>query len=173
MRHEPAWFVHNFPGACLRSLAVWSDGFAARGSSVFLNCHFAAFLYAPTTCSRAILTVLCLVLRAFVAAGLADFCANAANTFREIRTACHQARRRGADRRAGAIQLDAARHHLHILLVQAFRRAMLASDRAVVAGVDTVLILSVWHIRSIIVLTRSFGLKRPPEFFLCGSRNKW
>ena len=151
MRHAPAWFVHNFPGACLPSLAVWSDGFAARGSSVFLNCHFAAFLCTPTTCSRAILTVLCLVLRAFVAARLADFCADAANTFREVRAACHKARRRGADRRAGAIQLDAARHHLHILLVEAFRRAMLAGDRAVVTGVDTALILFVWHIQLVIV----------------------
>ena len=108
---------------------------------MFLRCHFAAFLCALTACSRAILTVLCLVLRAFVAARLADFCADAANTFREVRAACHQAHGRGAERRAGEIQLDAARHHLHILLVQAFRRAMLARDRAFVTGVDTALIL--------------------------------
>jgi len=112
------------------------------------------------------------VLRALVAARLADLCADAANTFREVRVACHQAHGRAAECRAGATELDAARHHLHILLVQAFRRAMLASDRAVVTGVDTALILFVWHIRLIIVLTRSFGLERPPEFFLCGCRNK-
>src|SRR5262249_29968326 len=110
---------------------------------------------------------------AFVAARLADFCADAANTFREVGAACHQARGRGADRRAGAIQLDAARHHLHVLLVQAFRRAMLAGDRAVVTGVDTALILFVWHIRLVIALTYSFSLERHAEFFLCGCRNKW
>ena len=88
-----------------------------------------------------------LVLRAFVAARLADLCADAANTFREVRAACHQARGRGADGGAGAIQLDAARHHLHILLAQALRRAMLAGGRAFVAGVDTALIRFEWHIR--------------------------
>jgi len=90
------------------------------------------------------------MLRAFVAARLADFCADAANTVREVRVARHYARGRGADRRAGAIQLDAACHHFHILLMQAFRRAMLAGDRAVVTGVDTALILFVWHIRLVI-----------------------
>ncbi len=92
-----------------------------------------------------------LVLCAFVAARLTDFCADAANTFREVRAACHKTRGRGAHRRAGAIQLDAAHHHLHILLVQAFRRAMLAGDGAVVAGVDTALILFKRHIQLLIV----------------------
>jgi len=100
------------------------------------------------------------MLRAFVAARLADFCADAANTAREVRVARHYARGRGADRRAGAIQLDAACHHFHILLMQAFRRAMLAGDRAVVTGVDTALILFVWHIRLVIVLTCSLSLER-------------
>jgi hypothetical protein len=44
--------------------------------------------------------------------------------------------------------------------VEAFRRAMLAGDRAVVTGVDTALILFVWHIRLVIALTCSFGLER-------------
>src|SRR5215471_6999019 len=69
--------------------------------------------------------------------------------------------------------LTVRRHHLHILLVEAFRRAMLAGDRAVVTGVDTALILFVWHIRLVIVLTCSFSLERHAEFFLCGCRNKW
>ena len=114
---------------------------------------------------RAILAMLCLVLRAFVAARLADICTEAANTFHEVRAACHQARGRSAHRRAGAIQLDAARHHLHILLVQAFRGAMLAGDRAGVTRNDTALILFKRHLQSVIVLTRSFSLERHAEFF--------
>ena len=91
--------------------------------------------------------MLCLVLSAFITACLADFCADAAKTPRELGATCHETRRRGADGGAGAIEFDAAGHRLNILLLQTFRRTMLAGDGAVVTGVDTALIVLVWHIQ--------------------------
>ena len=86
-----------------------------------------------------------LVFCAFIAARSTNFGADAADRGGKLRTARHQARCSRAYRRAGAIQLDTTCHHFHILLMQTFRRAMFASNHAVITCVDTALIFFVWH----------------------------
>ena len=86
-----------------------------------------------------------LVFCAFIAAGLTNFGADAADPYGKLRTARHQARCSRAYRGASAIQLDATRHHFHILLMQAFGRAMFASNHAVVTCINTALMFFVCH----------------------------
>ena len=72
--------------------------------------------------------MLVFVFRAFGGAGIAHFRAERAKIG------------------AIAIELDAARHFLHILFVQAFRRAVFAGCRASVTGIDTAVVFLVWHV---------------------------
>ena len=109
------------------------------------SCHLSAFFGAMLTCLCAVLTMLRLMFCAFIAAGLTNFGADAADPRRKLRTARHQACCSRAYRGACTIQLDATRHHFHILLVQAFGRAMFAGNHAVVTCVDTALIFFVCH----------------------------
>jgi DNA-binding GntR family transcriptional regulator len=90
--------------------------------------------------------VIHLVLRAFLAARVADLCAKLADLLRELRAARHFARRKRADIRATTVELDTADHHFHVLFVQASGRAVLASFHALVTRFDTIFIFFVRHI---------------------------
>ena len=90
--------------------------------------------------------MLVVVFRAFLRAGIADLCANRADPGRVLASSRHQPDGQRANICAIAIQLDAASHHLYVLLVQALRCAMLARDSAGDAGMNTTLIFLVWHL---------------------------
>lgn len=83
------------------------------------------------------------VLFAFARAGVADFRAQRADPHRELAAAGHQTHRKSAHVGAIAIELDAASHHLHVLLAQAFRGTALAGDHAPDAGMHTTLVFLV------------------------------
>src|SRR4051794_40495061 len=102
-----------------------------------------------------------LVLCAFIAAVLTDFGADAADPCGKLGTARHQAHCSRTYRGAGAIQLDTTRHHFHILLMQAFGRAMFASNHAVITCVNTALIFFVWYNLSPVALLDNFGCYMP------------
>lgn len=108
--------------------------------------HFVTSFRAFPAGFRALLTVIHLVLCAFLAARVADLCAELADLLRELRAARHLARRKRADVRATAIELDAAGHHFHVLFVQASGRTVLASFHALVTRLDTIFIFFVRHI---------------------------
>jgi len=84
--------------------------------------------------------MLVIVLRAFLGARIADVRTDRAKPGRERTSAGHQAYRQCTQIGAIAVELDATRHHLHVLFVQALRRAMLASDGAGDAGVHAALV---------------------------------
>lgn len=84
--------------------------------------------------------MLVIVLCAFGGAGIADLSADRAKPGREITSARHKPRGERAKIGAIAVELNATRHHLHVRLVQAFRCAMLASDRAGDAGMNATLV---------------------------------
>ena len=81
-----------------------------------------------------------IVLCTFLCARIAGVSANRANPGRELTSAGHQPYGQRAEVGAIAVELDATRHHLYVLLVQAFGCAMLASDRAGDAGMDATLV---------------------------------
>ncbi len=83
------------------------------------------------------------VLFAFARAGVANFCAQRADPRRELAAAGHQTHCESANVGAIAIELDAASHHLHVLFVQALRRAAFACDDATDAGMHTTLVFLV------------------------------
>jgi len=111
-----------------------------------------------------------LVFCAFIAARLTNFGADAADRGGKLRTARHQACCSRAHGGAGAIQLNAMGHHFYILLMQAFRRAIFASNHAVITRVDTALIFFVWHTQLSNALACSFSLEKHSEFN-CDCRN--
>lgn len=80
------------------------------------------------------------VLRTFRGTGVADFGAKLTGTLGERGPARHLAHTVPAHVGATAIQFDTARHHFDVFLVQAGGRTVLASDKAFVAGFDTVLV---------------------------------
>jgi hypothetical protein len=127
------------------------------------RCHFAAFFGATLTCLRTVLAMLRVVFCAFLAARFTNFSADAADRGGKLRTARHQACCSRADRGAGAIQLDATRHHLYVLLLQAFRRAIFASNHAVSTSVNTALIFFVWHTHLSNALACSFSFGKHLE----------
>lgn len=86
-----------------------------------------------------------IVLCAFRTARVADLRAKRAESRGEFAAAGHESHRQRTDVRAITIQLDTASHHFHVLLAQAFGRAVFARDHACYAGVDTTLIFFVWH----------------------------
>src|SRR4051812_46926263 len=92
--------------------------------------------------------MLWLVFRAFGSARFAYFGAERTKSGCELAAARHELGGENAEIGAIAIQFYAPCHLLHILLVQTFRRAVLACCRACVARVDTALVFLVWHIVS-------------------------
>jgi hypothetical protein len=87
-----------------------------------------------------------IVLLALGGTGVADLCAKAAEPHGEFTAARHEPHRKSADICAIAVELDATRHHLYVLLVQAFGCAVLASDRAGNARMDATLVFLMRHI---------------------------
>ncbi len=85
------------------------------------------------------------VLLAFLRAGVAHVRAGLADHARELAAARHVAGGEAADGRTVEVELDAAREHPDVLLVQARGGAVIAGHRAGVAGVDAGLELLMWH----------------------------
>ena len=77
-----------------------------------------------------------IVLFAFFGTRITDFCTRSANESGKLTTTAHEFSGSAADSRAVDIKSDAARHRLHILLLQAGARAVIASNCALVTGVD-------------------------------------
>src|SRR5205085_2888025 len=113
-----------------------------------LTGHLPAFLGAFAAGCGAILAMLRLVFLALGGTGIAHFRAERAEPGRELAASRHEPGGERAKIRAIAIQFDATRHFLHILLVQACRRAVFARCRALVTRVDTALVFFVWHMFS-------------------------
>ena len=85
------------------------------------------------------------MLLAFLDTGVAHVGAGLADHARELAATAHIARRQAADRGAVDVELYAAGKHPDVLLVQAGRGAVVASQCAGVAGVDAGLELLMWH----------------------------
>ena len=83
------------------------------------------------------------MLPAFRAARVAEVGADAAHFLRETAAARHIAGGEATDRCAVDVEADAFRHHLHVWLSQARRRAMVASVGAEGAGFETGRVLGV------------------------------
>ena len=80
---------------------------------------------------------------ALVAAGFADFGAYFQQVRGVLRAAGYKAGGEGADIGAVAVELNAASHHLHVLLLQAGGGAMLAGGDAGIEGIEQGLVLGV------------------------------
>jgi hypothetical protein len=74
---------------------------------------------------------------AFFTAGTTDISTDAADIFRKLRPARHESNCDGTNPGAIAIQIDAARHHFYIVLLQTGAGAMFTHGGALVAGLDT------------------------------------
>jgi len=85
----------------------------------------------------AILAVVHLMLGALIATGLANSCAQGANSFRVFAIARHRRGCQCAYRGAVHVQRNAARHHFYIGFRQAGGRAVVAACCAGVAGLNT------------------------------------
>jgi hypothetical protein len=94
------------------------------------------------------LAMLCLVFPAFGRTSVAHFRAKRAEPGGEFTSPRHESRRERAEIAAIAIQFDATRHPLHLLLAQAFGGAAFACRRACVTRVNTALVFFVWRIYS-------------------------
>jgi hypothetical protein len=116
-----------------------------KDASSYGRRHFLALFGATLALPGARLTVLVVVLAAFLGARMTSFRANRANIRGERRIRRHQQRRRSADDRAIAIQLDATRHHANIFFVQTLRGAMRAFVGAVIARLNAIDIFFVSH----------------------------
>jgi hypothetical protein len=117
-----------------------------RYGPALLGCHAAAFLGAMAASLRAGLAVVVLVLRAFVAAGLAYLRAQLAQLLNEVTATRHAGCRESTDGSAVHVQRDAPRHHLDVFFPQARGCAVVTGVGARVAGVDTSLVLLVRHL---------------------------
>lgn len=90
--------------------------------------------------------MVCLMLRAFVAAGLTDLRAHLAHLIREATAARHEAGRKTADRGAVDVECDALRHHADVLLLEAGGRAAIARIGARIARIDAGLVHLSGHV---------------------------
>lgn len=115
-------------------------------SNTSLGGHSAAFLGATPASLRAGLAVVVLMLRAFVAAGLAYLRAQLAQLLNEVTATRHAGCRESTDGSAVHVQRDAPRHHLDVFFPQARGCAVVTGVGARVAGVDTSLVLLVRHL---------------------------
>lgn len=120
--------------------------------------HLFAFLGAAFAGFRAFPAMIHVMLAAFGRATAADFGAMLANVPGFFRIARHQRSREPAEVRAIPIEFDAARHHFHIVFVQAGGCAMLAYRGTLIASLDAILIFFVGHIGySFLQASFSFG----------------
>lgn len=109
-------------------------------------CHATALVGATTAGLGASLAMVHLVLGALFGTCLADVSAKRANRRRVLAAASHGGRGKLADGCAVHVQRDAARHHLHVLLLQARRRAVIAGGGTLIAGLDARGVLLVGHV---------------------------
>lgn len=96
--------------------------------------HPTAFFGAAPACGGAILAVLGLMLRALVAARLANLGTYLTKGFGKLATSRHESRLQTANLSAVHVEHYTARHHLHILFMQAGRRTHVACVGAGIAG---------------------------------------
>jgi len=108
--------------------------------------HFLTLLGGAVASIGALSAVFQIVLAAFLSTGMTRFSAEAGNLGRELRACAHEERRGPAKHRTISIQFNAARHHLHVVLVQAGARAMRALIGAMVTRFNAINVLFVWHI---------------------------
>jgi hypothetical protein len=108
--------------------------------------HAAAFGGASFAGLRALQAVIHRVLRALVAAGFADLCANGTDGARVFVAACHRRSREPANVRTFDIERDASGHRFDVGLLQAGCSAVLAGGGALVARVDAVSKLLMRHV---------------------------
>jgi hypothetical protein len=107
--------------------------------------HVLALISTATARSRTLLAVIVLVPGAFIAAGPADVGAKHAHLLREAAATGHVGRRLSADGGAVHVQGNAARHHLHVLLLQAGGRTVIACVCTCIASLDAALVGLVGH----------------------------
>lgn len=135
-----------------------------------LSSHFPALFSAAATCLGTCLTVVMLMLTAFLATRFTNGCAEMAELPGELTAARHKSRCGSADSCTIHIQRDTAGHHGHILFGKAGSGTVVAGGSALIAGVDAGLILFRVH-RS----APSFGMNqyqthhRPSVFLQCFS----
>lgn len=86
-----------------------------------------------------------LVPGAFLAAGIANRCAERTDLSSELAVTCHHRRGKLTKGSAVDVECDAARHHLDVLFLQAGGGALIALNRAVVARLDTGFVLFLGH----------------------------
>lgn len=110
-----------------------------------LGGHPAARFGALAASLGAALAVLVLVLPAFLATGLTDFRAQAAESSGELRLATHQRCRHPAHLGAIAVQPNALSHHLDILFTETGIGTVLARLSALDTGFDAGCVLRVCH----------------------------
>lgn len=127
--------------------------------------HFPAGLRAPATRLGTFAAVIS-VSGVFFALGSARFTnvrAELANLLGELTTARHETNSRVADFRAIAVETNAFCHHFDVLFAQAGVGAMIAGYRALLAGLDTILILLMCHNRKIWFGFEEKGTKAMPS----------
>jgi hypothetical protein len=107
--------------------------------------HSFAFFSAVFASAGAALAMLVVMLAALFTAGPANLGARSAEVGGELGTARHELRGHGANQRAVSIEFDAACHHLHIVLAQAFTGAVFTFGGAFLAGFNTAFVFLVWH----------------------------
>ena len=123
-------------------VAVSSPAFpgSSRGSG-----HSFALLGAALALVSAALAMLGIMLATFFSAGAANLGTHATDVGGEFRASRHQHGCGSANSGAIAIQPDTSRHHLHVLLTQAFSSAMRAFVGAVITSFDAIQIFLVRH----------------------------
>ncbi|WP_435531621.1 hypothetical protein [Ramlibacter aurantiacus] len=107
--------------------------------------HLPALVGAPPASLCTGLAVIHAVLGALISADLANLGTGTAHSLRVFARATHHGSGELANLRAVDVKRDAARHHPHILLLQAGGRTVVARFRAVIAGSYTAGEVLVWH----------------------------
>jgi hypothetical protein len=85
------------------------------------------------------------MLGALLGAGLTDFGAYGTNPGGKLRAPCHLADGQAANVGATPVKRDTSDHHLDIFFFQTVARTVFAGNDAVIACLDTGLILQVTH----------------------------
>jgi hypothetical protein len=129
-----------------------------------LRCHLFAFVCALLTGIGALLAMLGIVLAAFLGTCAARLGAHAADFVSELRTGTHEQRRGAAEHRAVAVQLDAAHHAFHVILLQTFAGAVGAFVGTMVTSFNAFDVFFVWHKQSPSPATYTRTLSPLPEF---------
>ena len=100
-------------------------------------CHFLTFLGASFARLCTLLAMFGFVFPALLAASAADAAADTADFLCELRSSGHETSGYTANDRALVIEIDAARHSLDVVLLQARAGAVLALSGAFIAGFNT------------------------------------